>query len=63
MSKNWQQRRKNNSLMLMLRCLHTRHGAVEDASNATDAADAAPEQMNSFVESKTKVLEKIEESL
>ena len=33
---------------------------VEDASNATDAA---PEQMNSFVQSKTEVLEKIEESL
>ena len=28
-----------------------------------DAADAAPEQMNSFVQSKTEVLEKIEESL
>ena len=28
-----------------------------------DAADAAPEQMNSFVQSKTDVFEKIEESL
>ena len=28
-----------------------------------DAADAAPEQMNSFVQSKTEVFEKIEESL
>ena len=36
---------------------------IEDASNATDAADAAPEQMNSFVQSKTELLEKIEESL
>ena len=36
---------------------------IEDPSNAIDAADAAPEQMNSFVQSKTDVLEKIEESL
>ena len=36
---------------------------IADASNATDAADATPEQMNSFVQSKTDVLEKIEESL
>ena len=36
---------------------------VEDSSCATDAADAAPEQMNSFVQSKTEVFEKIEESL
>ena len=35
---------------------------TEDASNATDAADATPEHMNSFVRSKTEVLEKIEES-
>ena len=35
----------------------------EDASNATDAADAAPEQLNSFVQSKAEVLDKIEESL
>ena len=28
-----------------------------------DAADAAPEQMNCFVQSKTEVFEKIEESL
>ena len=34
---------------------------VEDV--VADAADAAPEQMNSFVQSKTEVLEKIEESL
>ena len=36
---------------------------IEDTFPATDAADAAPEQMNSFVKSKTEVLEKIEESL
>ena len=35
---------------------------TEDASNATDAADATPEHMNIFVRSKTEVLEKIEES-
>ena len=34
---------------------------VEDV--VADAADAAPTQMNSFVQSKTEVLEKIEESL
>ena len=34
---------------------------VEDI--VADAADAAPEQMNSFVQSKTEVFEKIEESL
>ena len=34
---------------------------VEDV--VADAADAAPEQMNSLVQSKTEVLEKIEESL
>ena len=34
---------------------------VEDV--VWDAADAAPEQMNSFVQSKTEVFEKIEESL
>ena len=34
---------------------------VEDV--VADAADAAPEQMNRFVQSKTEVLEKIEESL
>ena len=34
---------------------------VEDV--VADAADAAPEQMNSFVQSKTEVFEKIEESL
>ena len=34
---------------------------VEDTSPTTDAADAAPEQMNSFVQSKTEVFEKIEE--
>ena len=34
---------------------------VEDA--VADAADAAPEQMNSFAQSKTEVFEKIEESL
>ena len=58
--------------MQMLRCLHTRHGEVEDVVG--DAADAAPEQMNislcaeeqymnSLTPSKTEVLEKIEESL
>ena len=36
--------------MQMLRCV-------------ADAADAAPEQVNSFVQSKTEVFEKIEESL
>ena len=61
MLKSWQQRRKNNILMMMLRCLHTRHGGVEDI--VADAADAAPEQMNSFVQSKTEVFEKIEGSL
>ena len=44
--KNWQRRQKNNILMPMLRCLHTRHWRVEDVVG--DAADAAPEQMNSF---------------
>ena len=34
---------------------------AEDAVG--DAADAAPEQMNSFAQSKTGVFEKIEESL
>ena len=34
---------------------------VEDV--AGDAANAAPEQMNSFVQSKTECFEKIEESL
>ena len=34
---------------------------VEDVVG--DAADAAPEQMNSFLQSKTELLEKIEESL
>ena len=34
---------------------------VEDV--VADAADAAPEQVNSFVQSKTEVFEKIEESL
>ena len=34
---------------------------VEDG--VANAADAAPEQMNSFVQSKTEVFEKIEESL
>ena len=29
MLKNWQQRRKNNILMQMLRCLHTRHGELK----------------------------------
>ena len=36
---------------------------IADASNATGTADEAPEQTNSFVQSKTEVLEKIEESL
>ena len=36
---------------------------IEDTSPATDAADAAPEQMKSFVQSMTEVFEKIEESL
>ena len=34
---------------------------VEDV--VADATDAAPERMNSFVQSKTEVFEKIEESL
>ena len=55
MWKNWQRKRKNNILMPMLRCLLTRH--------VGDAADAAPEQKNSFVQSKTEVFEKMEESL
>ena len=32
MSKNWQRRRKNNILMLMLRCLRTRHGELKKLS-------------------------------
>ena len=32
MLKNWQQRRKNNILMQMLRCLHTRHGELKTLS-------------------------------
>ena len=59
--KNWQRRQKNNILMPMLRCLPTRHWRVEDV--AGDVADAAPEQMNSFAQSKTEAFEKIEESL
>ena len=47
--------------MQMLRCLHTKQKRVEDVIG--DAADAAPEQMNSFVQSKTEVSEKIEETL
>ena len=58
--------------MQMLRCLHTRHEERKTLSG--DAADAAPEQMNSLldareqsmnslVHSKTEVFEKIEESL
>ena len=50
-------------MMSVLRCLHTSRERIEDASNATDAADAALEQMNSFVQSKAEVLEKIEEPL
>ena len=46
--------------MQMLRCLHTRHGGQKTLSG--DAADAAPEQMNSLVQSKIEVFEKIEES-
>ena len=63
MWKNWQRRRKNNILMLMLGCLH-KTWRVEYVVG--DAADAAPEQMNilldareqsmnSFVQSKTDV--------
>ena len=48
-AKTW----KNNILMPMLRCLPV----------VGDAADAAPEQMNSFAQSKTEMFEKIEESL
>ena len=32
MLKNWQPRRKNNILMQMLRCLHTRHGELKTLS-------------------------------
>ena len=32
MLKNWQRRRKNNILMQMLRCLHTRHGELKTLS-------------------------------
>ena len=62
----------NNFLIQMLRCLQHKTWRVEDVVG--DAADAAPEQMNilldareqsmnSLVQSKTEVLEKIEESL
>ena len=36
---------------------------MEGRRRCRDAADAAPEQMNSFVQSKTEAFEKIEESL
>ena len=32
MLKNWQRRQKNNILMQMLRCLHTRHGELKTLS-------------------------------
>ena len=71
MSKNWQRRRKNNILMLMLRaCTQD----MEGRRRCRDAADTARQQMNmlldareqsmnSFVQSKTEVFEKIEKSL
>ena len=46
--------------MQMLRCLHSRHG--ESKTSLQMRRDAAPEQMNSFVQSKTEKFEKIEES-
>ena len=61
MSKNWQQRRNNNILMQMLRWPAHKTWRVEDV--VADAADAAHEQVISFVQSKTEVFEKIEESL
>ena len=60
--KKWQRRLTNNISMLMLKWAGaTRHGELADVVG--DAADAAPEQMNSFVQRKTEVFEKIEESL
>ena len=73
MSKNWQRRRKNNVLMPDVEeCLPAQN--MEGRRRYGDAADAASEQMNilldareqsmnSFVQSKTGVFEKIEESL
>ena len=63
MLNNWQRRRKNNILMQMLRCLHTRHGELKTHSRQRMQRMQRPEQMNSFVQSKTEVFEKIEESL
>ena len=71
------QKAEQQDLMQMLRCLHTRHGEqtdilmqmlrclrpLTDEDVVGDAADAAPEQMNSLVQSKTEVFEKIQESL
>ena len=70
--KNWQRGRKNSILVPMLRCRSTQD--MENRRRCRDAADAAPEQMNmlldareqsmnSFVQSKTEVFEKFEESL
>ena len=47
--------------MQMLRCLHTRHGELKKSLQMRRMQ--RPEQMNSFVQSKTEVFEKIEESL
>ena len=64
---HWQRRRKNNILMQMLRLpAHKtwrvrRH--VPRQRMRRMQQDAAPEQMNSFVQSKTEVFEKIEDSL
>ena len=52
-----QQRRKNNILMQMLRVFAHKTWRVEDV--VADAADAAPEQVNSLVQSKTEVFEEI----
>ena len=61
MLKNWQQRRKKQHLDADVEVSAHKTWRVEDV--VADAADAAPEQMNSIVQSKTEVFEKIEESL
>ena len=61
MWKNWQRGREEHHLDTDVEVLAHKTRRVEDVVG--DAADAAPEQMNSFVQSKKEVFEKIEESL
>ena len=61
MLKNWQQRAEEQHLDADVEVPAHKTWRIEDVVG--DAADAAPEQMNSFVQSKTEVFEKNEESL